>query len=195
MQIEIKIDEKCKEPKIIVMTDKMTDEVNAIIKRLSDEQPQVIAGFREDVVEVLEPSEIYRVFAESGKVFAETNHGEYALRLRLYEAEQRLDSKTFVRISNSDIINLRKVKSFDLSFVGTICITLSNGTVTYVSRRSVAKIKQLLGICGGRNEEKTDWTRCNWFPCWHCNRICHYGDYLNLHWGWLLLSGHSGACE
>ena len=55
MQIEIKIDEKCKEPKIIVMTDKMTDEVNAIIKRLSDEQPQVIAGFREDVVEVLEP--------------------------------------------------------------------------------------------------------------------------------------------
>ena len=130
MQIEIKIDEKCKEPKIIVMTDKMTDEVNAIIKRLSDE----------------EPSEIYRVFAESGKVFAETNHGEYALRLRLYEAEQRLDSKTFVRISNSDIINLRKVKSFDLSFVGTICITLSNGTVTYVSRRSVAKIKQLLGM-------------------------------------------------
>ena len=118
MQIEIKIDENCKEPKIIVMTDKMTDEVNAIIKRLSDEQPQVIAGFRDDVVEVLEPSEIYRVFAESGKVFAETNHSEYALRLRLYEAEQRLDSKTFVRISNSDIINLRKVKSFDLSFVG-----------------------------------------------------------------------------
>ena len=147
MQIEIKIDEKCKEPKIIVMTDKMADEVNAIIKRLSDEQPQVIAGFREDVVEVLEPSEIYRVFAESGGVCAaETNHGEYALRLRLYEAEQRLDSKTFVRISNSDIINLRKVKSFDLSFVGTICITLSNGTVTYVSRRSVAKIKQLLGM-------------------------------------------------
>ena len=66
MQIEIKIDEKCKEPKIIVMTDKMTDEVNAIIKRLSDEQPQVIAGFGEDVVEVLEPSEIYRVFAASG---------------------------------------------------------------------------------------------------------------------------------
>ena len=99
MKIEIKIDEKCKEPKIIVMTDKMTDEVNAIIKRLSDEQPQVIAGFREDVVEVLEPSEIFRVFAASGKVFAET-----------------------------------------------ICITLSNGTVTYVSRRSVAKIKQLLGM-------------------------------------------------
>ena len=146
MQIEIKIDEKCKEPKIIVVTYKMTDEINAVIQRLADEQPQVLAGFREDTVEVLEMSCIYRVFAASGKVFAETDRGEYTLRLRLYEAEQRLDSRFFVRISNSDIINLKKVRSFDLSLAGTICITLSNGTVTYVSRRSVVKIKQLLGI-------------------------------------------------
>ena len=39
-----------------------------------------------------------------------------------------------------------EIKGFDLSFSGTICVTLSNGTVTYVSRRFVAKIKQLLGI-------------------------------------------------
>ncbi len=145
-QIEIKLDENCKEPKIIVVTNKMTDEINEIMKRLSDEQPKMIAGFKDDIVEVLEPFDIYRIFAASGKVFAETNHGEYTLRLRLYEMEQRLDSNFFVRISNSDIINLRKVKDFDLSFAGTICVTLSNGTVTYVSRRFVAKIKQLLGI-------------------------------------------------
>ena len=146
MKIEVRIDEKCKEPKIVVMTDKMTDEINALVKRLSEEPPQVIAGFKDDTVEVLEPSDIYRVFATSGKVLAETSHGEYTLRLRLYEMEQRLDNHSFVRISNSDIINLKKVKSFDLSFAGTICIRLSNGTVTYVSRRSVAKIKQLLGL-------------------------------------------------
>lgn len=146
MQIEIKIDEKCKEPKIIVMTSKMTDEINTIIKRLSAEQPQMVAGFKGDIVEVLEPSDIYHIFAASGKVLAETNHGEYTLRLRLYEIEQRLDSHSFVRISNSDIINLKKVKGFDLSFAGTICVTLTNGTVTYVSRRFVTKIKQLLGI-------------------------------------------------
>ena len=146
MQIEIKIDEACKAPKVIIVTDKVTDAVNDILNRLSDEQPQVIAGFKDDTVEVLEPAGICRIYAASGKVLAETDRGEYALRLRLYEAEQRLDSRTFVRISNSDIINLKKVRSFDLSFAGTICITLSNGTVTYVSRRSVARIKQILGI-------------------------------------------------
>lgn len=146
MQIEIKMDDNYKEPKIIIMTDKMTDEVNDIVKKLSDEQPQLIAGFKDDSVQVLEPSSIYRVYAQSGKVFAETNKGNYLLRLRLYEAEERLERLSFVRISNSDIINLKKVKSFDLSFAGTICITLSNGTVTYVSRRTVSKIKKLLGI-------------------------------------------------
>ena len=75
MQIEIKLDENCKEPKIIVVTNKMTDEINEIMKRLSDEQPKMIAGFKDDIVEVLEPFDIYRIFAASGKVFAETNHG------------------------------------------------------------------------------------------------------------------------
>lgn len=146
MQIEIKLDDNYKEPKIIIMTDKMTDEVNDIVKKLSDEQPQLIAGFKDDSVQVIDPSSIYRVYAQSGKVFAETNKGNYLLRLRLYEAEERLEKLSFVRISNSDIINLKKVKSFDLSFAGTICITLSNGTVTYVSRRTVSKNKKLLGI-------------------------------------------------
>ena len=40
MQIEIKLDENCKEPKIIVVTNKMTDEINEIMKRLSDEQTE-----------------------------------------------------------------------------------------------------------------------------------------------------------
>ena len=145
MQIEIKIVESCAEPRIIIVTNGVTDEVQEIIRRLSDERPTAIAGFKVRV-EILEPGEIYRVYAAKGKTVAETGRGDYIMRLRLYEAEQRLDSRAFVRISNGEMINLKKVKGFDLSFTGTICVALSNGTVTYVSRRYVAKIKQVLGI-------------------------------------------------
>ena len=48
--------------------------------------------------------------------------------------------------TNSEIINLNRVNNFDLSFTGTICVKLSNGTVTYVSRRYVSKIKKILGM-------------------------------------------------
>ena len=57
MQVEVKVDENCKATRIIIVTDKMTEEINEIIKRLSDEQPKMIAGFKEDVVEVLEPTQ------------------------------------------------------------------------------------------------------------------------------------------
>lgn len=146
MQIEIEIDDSCQEPKIIIVTDKLTEEVNALLKKLSEESPQMVAGFRENTVEILEQSDVIRIYAAAGKVFAMTNHGEYTLRLRLYELEERLNKDCFVRISNSEIVNLKKVKGFDLSFAGAICVSLSDGTVTYVSRRYVAKIKQVLGI-------------------------------------------------
>ena len=146
MKIEIKIDEDCTETKIVVVTSKVTEEVNEIVKRLSSEQPQMIAGFKDEQATMLEPNQIYRVYASEGKVYAEAENGTHLLRLRLYEAEQRLVKCSFVRISNGEIINLKKVKGFDLSFAGTICVSLSNGTVTYVSRRYVAKIKQLLGL-------------------------------------------------
>ena len=95
---------------------------------------------------MLEQSSLIRVYANGGKVFAATDQGEYVLRLRLYELEERLDGQKFVRISNSEIINLGKVKNFDLSFTGTICVKLADGAVTYVSRRYVSKIKKILGV-------------------------------------------------
>lgn len=146
MQVEIKIDPNCKETKIIVLTDKMTDEMNSLIKSLSEVSSQIIAGTKDDRFEILDPSSILRVYAADKKVFAVTQTGEYTMRLRLYELEERFNKAEFVRISNSEIINIKKVKNFDLSFTGTICVSLLDGTTTYVSRRYVAKIKQLLGM-------------------------------------------------
>ena len=146
MEIEIKIDGNYKEPKIIILTEKMSDEISLLVKKITEDIPQMIAGFQNDQLRVLEQDEIFRIYTANNKVFARTNDGEYSLRLRLYELEERLEKNDFVRISNSEIINIRKVKTFDLSFAGTICVKLIDGTVTYVSRRYVPKIKQILGI-------------------------------------------------
>lgn len=146
MQVEIKIDESYPEPKIIILTASMTEEVRGLLNKLSSETPQMLSGSRNEKVEIIEQDDLIRVFSSAGKVFAVTDHGEYTLRLRLYELEQRLNPNQFVRISNSEIINLKKVKNFDLSFTGTICVALANGTKTYVSRRYVSKIKGILGI-------------------------------------------------
>ncbi len=145
MQLEVKIDSTCTEPKVVILTASMTEEVNMILNRLSDQSPQMITGSRDDRFEVIEQADLIRIYASAGKVFAVTRKGEYTLRLRLYEIEERLPHQ-FVRISNSEIINLKKVSHFDLSLTGTICVKLADGTVTYVSRRYVSKLKKILGI-------------------------------------------------
>lgn len=146
MQIEIKIDESCKEPKVIILTDKVTDEINELFKKLSDTQLQTIAGFKQGSLEILQLDKIIRIFAANQKVYAQTEQSEYLLRLRLYELEERLDKNIFVRISNSEIINLKKIKNMDISFSGTICVKLCGNITTFVSRRYVSKIKKILGI-------------------------------------------------
>ncbi len=146
MQVEIKIDDNCIEPKVIIITDKLTDEINDILNTLSSKTPEVITGFYNDLAEILSPDDIIRIYAEDGKIFASVNSKEYILRQRLYELEEQLNKYSFVRISNSEIINLKKVRNFDLSLSGTICVTLSDGTATYVSRRYVSKIKKVLGL-------------------------------------------------
>lgn len=146
MKIEIRLDESCSEIKVIIVAEKMTDEVTALMQCLSEESPQELVGFDGDTAALLLPAEIVRIYAAVGKVFAVTDKKEYILRLRLYEAEEKLSGKGFVRISNSEMINIKKAKKFDLSTVGTICVSLSNGDVCFVSRRYVTKIKKTLGI-------------------------------------------------
>lgn len=146
MQLQIKIDPCCTETTVIVITDAMKDEVNQIVERLSENHNKIIAGFLDKQMTILEQSEILRIYSENGKVFAQTNGAIYSLRLRLYEVEQRLDPKLFVRVSNSEIINLKMAKCFDLNIAGSICVYLKNGTKSYVSRRYVSKIKEHLGI-------------------------------------------------
>ena len=156
MQLSIKIDANYEEPETLITTARMTDEVNRIVDFINqaDAVTTIFSGIKNDKVELLEQESLFRIYAEEGKVFAKTEYDLYQLRLRLYELEERLDDTLFVRISNSEIVNLKKVKNLDLSFVETICMELSNGDVSYVSRRYVSKIKRLLGLWGELYEER-----------------------------------------
>lgn len=146
MQIDIKIDSSAVRPRVIIVTDRMTDEVQEIIRKISEQDARILVGFREGKATLLEPATISRIYSENGKVFALQEATTYQIRARLYELEERLKANRFVRISHSELINLNMVKSFDLRLTGTICVSLKDRTVTYVSRRYVSKIKEVLGI-------------------------------------------------
>ena len=149
MKVEIRLDSKLPEPLAVISTAEITDEVNEAVRKLQETKESgsdIITGFTDDRAEILSPEDIYRVYAENQKVLAVTDKGTFRLRMRLYQAEEKLAGRKFVRISNSEIINLNRTKNFDLSFAGTIQVKMKNGDTTFVSRRYVSEIKRILGI-------------------------------------------------
>lgn len=146
MKIEIELKKDIDERKVIIVTEAVDAEIEALMERISRERPQMLAGFSDDSVTLLAPEEIIRIYAAAGKVYAVTVDDEFILKMRLYELESRLEQGIFVRVSNSEIVNLRKVRKFDLSYTGTIRVDLVNGDNTFVSRRYIGKIKKALGL-------------------------------------------------
>ena len=148
MDFEIKIDEAYKLPKTFVYTDKITEEVLRIKSFALKNSESILIGFLDEKIKILNPAKIYRIYTENSKVFAESIDEKYLVKKRIYQLEDILKSKKFVRISNSELINLNLVDSFDLSYSGTISVKMKNNSKTFVSRRYVKKIKETLGIWG-----------------------------------------------
>ena len=93
---------------------------------------------------VLTQGSISRFFAQGQKVLAKNEEGTYVIGKKLYELEQELDDSVFIRISKSEIINMRKIKRLDMNTTGTIKVIMRDGTETYTSRRNVTRLKQAL---------------------------------------------------
>ena len=145
MEVEVIVDVKYNKPKAIIYTNAVSDEVAKVVNELQNSGTQTLNGYLGNKVCILNLENIFDIYAEGGKVYAKSSDETYSLKYRLYELEKLL-SKDFIRISNSEIINLKKVKNLDFSLLGTIKINFINGTFTCCSRRFIKKIKEHLGL-------------------------------------------------
>ena len=147
MKVEIQIDPNLDEPVAVLRVPGLTEEAEALAARLREEavlQPFTVYRDREAVR--VSRSMVLRFYAEDKGVLCQTGTGTFTVRQRLYELEEALAGTRFVRVSNSEIVNLDRVTGLDLTLAGTIKMTLEGGTVCWVSRRYVKKIKQALGL-------------------------------------------------
>ena len=144
MKIRIWTDERYKEPEIVICADKQTEYINRIKDTIMHALNATITGYSRDVAQTLFCDDIIRIYAEKDRVLAECSSGIYTMKEKLYELEEILDKNCFVRISRSEIINIKQVNKLDTSLTGTIKVYLEGGIITYVSRRNVSKIKNIL---------------------------------------------------
>ena len=149
MEVKLKIEPGREEPAVVILAGEETEELRQLVKELSGLALGPIQVWEGDRARRVPQRDFLRFYADGKGVSAQTAEGVCAVRLRLYELEAALDPRRFVRISNSEIVNLDRVTAVDLSLTGTIRMTLDGEVPAYVSRRYVKKIKETLGLGRG----------------------------------------------
>ena len=129
---------------IVVRAAEKDAQVTALLESLSKDEPVKLtvldSGNRASVID---EKDIVFVAAEGKLVRVVTTEGIYKAKQSLQSIESTL-SRSFLRVSRFEIINLKKVRKYDFTLVGTLRVEFDNGMETWASRRYIPLIKERL---------------------------------------------------
>ena len=144
MKILFDIQEKYRDIEIHICCEKRTKEALGLRDLLDGFLSSKITVHKNQETRSVTSYEIVRIYSESKKVYVRTKEDTFEVRDRLYVLEESLGDRGFVRISNSEIVNISQIGKLDMSYIGTIKMFMKNGDETFVSRRYVSRIKAVL---------------------------------------------------
>jgi len=144
MKVELNIDKKFGETIVTISTNKVNDEIQNLVNYIENKEDYFI-GVLGGKVRLLNTEDIIRVYVEDRKVYVVTVEGRFIVRKKLYEVQNTL-TKDFIKISQSEIANIKYIHSLDLGLRGTIVISYKNSDISYVSRRMLKEFKMKLGL-------------------------------------------------
>lgn len=149
MKIHIETDISDKyddEIKVTIQTNQINDKVQQIINSIEtmDNNFKKIIGTQNNNIFILNIDEIICFYSENKNNYCKTDRGVFKIKQPLYEVENKLSTKDFIRISNATIININHVAHFNTDITGTIKVQFKDGTIEYISRRRISRVMKLL---------------------------------------------------
>lgn len=100
----------------------------------------------EGEIHLIEPSEVFYFEYVEQKVFVYGKTKVYEIKKKLYELEEMLPKRDFIRVSKACILNLNKIDSLSPALGGRFEAHLKNGEKIIISRQYVYGLKDALGL-------------------------------------------------
>ncbi len=145
MKIEIDINEQYTDTGVKICTPALTKDVENVVAMLRMLNMQI--GVRkDDETYLLDAEKILYIEAVDRRTFVYTDDETYESEMKLYEMEQELLKRDFLRISKQSIVNLRKIKSLKADINRKVRLTLVNGEQIVVSRMYSDELRRKLGL-------------------------------------------------
>ena len=120
-----------------------TESVREIADFVRSRQGQ-LNGILEGRQYAIAVSEIMYIESVDNRTFIYTESKVYESKQRIYELEDILKPKHFLRISKASVVNLMKITSVKPALGGRFSAVLSNGEEIIISRKYVADLKKTL---------------------------------------------------
>ena len=137
-------DDTAERTEVIIRAKAQDEEVERIIEALGTDAQTSIVCETLSSSRLIDKNDIVIISKDGRYLSVKTTNGEYVVNEPLYKMEEKLDPVWFIRISQSEIVNLRYVKGWDFSKSGIITIEMINGIKSYTSRRYAKQIREVL---------------------------------------------------
>lgn len=143
MQTKITKVDKSRPEIIEIQCHTITEEVQEIVAFVKSRQGQLSCVADEKMYEVA-ISDILYIEIVDNKSFVYTQNDVYETKQRLYELEEMLKEKRFIRISKSMLLNLMKVSSIKPALNSRFMAELISGEQVVITRKYAADLKKAL---------------------------------------------------
>ena len=121
----------------------LSDEVREIVAFVKSRQGQ-LTGTADDRLYGVAVSDIYYIESADNKSFFYTKNKVYESKQKLYELEELLGEKHFLRVSKSVLLNLMKVSAIKPALNSKFTAVLFSGEQVVISRKYVPALKKAL---------------------------------------------------
>ncbi|MCR5026352.1 MAG: LytTR family transcriptional regulator [Methanobrevibacter sp.] len=146
MKVNLFLSKEVDEPYADIHTNQLTDNISKAISILeSEEASEMLAVKKGSDIALLEFSDIYMFRVEDKQVNVYTENTNYLVKKPLYQVEEDLD-QSFIRISKTTIVNLKKINRVAPSLKGMMFLELKNGLKDNISRKYLPDFKEALGL-------------------------------------------------
>ena len=146
MKVNLFVSKDIDEPYADIHTSELTDNVTKAISILeSEESNDMLAVKKGSDITLLELQDVFMFRVENKQVKVYTQNVEYIIKKPLYQIEEGLN-QSFVRISKTTIVNLKKVDRVAPSLKGMMFIELKNGLKDNISRKYLPDFKNALDL-------------------------------------------------
>lgn len=127
---------------IKIETSEETKDVDKLIQYIENYNKMKIVLDSNNELITINTNEILYFFSDKKYNYCKTTKKEYKIKSKLYELEKiNID---FLRISKSCIVNIKQVKSFDLSESGRVVVKFYDESQQIVSRRKIKDVMSYL---------------------------------------------------